>query len=85
MRKGKSIEFNGQTHTIPEWATITGISAKTLRARLHAGWDVEKALTTDIQRRGPICKAQSIKDCETCPFDDCIRPVPLPDELERSL
>lgn len=85
MRKGKSYEYDGQTHTLPEWAMITGISAKTLRARLYAGWTVEKALTTEIQRKGPVCTAKSLKDCDTCPFDDCIRIVPLPDEKERSI
>ena len=40
------IEFNGETHTISEWAAKIGIVPRSLRDRLKAGWSVEKALTT---------------------------------------
>ena len=42
----RMIEFNGETHTIAEWAMKIGIVPRSLRDRLKAGWSVEKALTT---------------------------------------
>lgn len=40
------IEFNGLSHTLSEWAEITGIKKDTLRRRLcEYGWDTERALT----------------------------------------
>ena len=41
------VEHNGVSHTLGEWADITGIQRKTLWNRLRLlGWSVEKALTT---------------------------------------
>ena len=46
-RSNRHIEFNGETHTIGEWALITGINHFTLRNRLtYYGWSAERALTT---------------------------------------
>lgn len=39
------IEYNGESHTIAEWSRIKGIKSGTLWARLHSGWEVERALT----------------------------------------
>lgn len=40
------IEYNGETHTIAEWADIKGINYETLRCRIkYFGWSPEKALT----------------------------------------
>lgn len=40
------IEFNGETHSISEWARITGISRTTLNSRIFQyGWTTEEALT----------------------------------------
>lgn len=40
------IEFRGEVHTEAEWADITGISLKTISARLNRyNWTVERALT----------------------------------------
>lgn len=47
----KILEFNGESHTITEWANITGMSLTTLWSRLDSGWSVEKALTTDVLGR----------------------------------
>lgn len=44
-RNVKLIEWNGQTHTLTEWATITGISAGVLSRRLKTGWSIEDTLT----------------------------------------
>lgn len=39
------IEFQGETHTLGEWASITGIKLATIWARLNSGWSVERTLT----------------------------------------
>lgn len=40
------VEFNGQIHSIAEWARITGIPRSTLNNRINCyGWTVEEALT----------------------------------------
>ena len=38
------LSYNGETHTLAQWAEITGIKRKTLWERLHNGWSVERAL-----------------------------------------
>lgn len=39
------ITFNGETHTLTEWAEITGINKYTLSYRINqAGWSLERAL-----------------------------------------
>lgn len=44
-RNNKVIEFNGETHTIAEWAEIINISKTALRHRIERGWEIERALT----------------------------------------
>ena len=51
MRRSRFIEFNGIKLTIVQWSNRLGIKYDTLLARLNNGWDVEKALTTPIQKR----------------------------------
>lgn len=48
-RTNRLISYNGQTHTMKEWAIITGINYRTLQDRLKRGWSDEKALTTPFQ------------------------------------
>lgn len=44
--KSTHITYNGETHTIAEWADIIGVKMQTLWARLNIyGWSVEDALT----------------------------------------
>lgn len=46
-RLNHRIEFNGETHTISEWADICGVKYNTLYARLiRKHWGIEEALTT---------------------------------------
>lgn len=40
------IEFNGEVHTISEWAKIYDVPCDRISARLSHGWNVEKALLT---------------------------------------
>lgn len=46
------IEYNGEIHTIHEWAIITGISAINIRNRIkNLGWTTEKALNTLVKHK----------------------------------
>lgn len=49
-RTGQTYTYNGQSLTIPEWSDLTGLKIVTIRARLYAGWDIEKALTAPADR-----------------------------------
>lgn len=50
-RSNRWIEFGGTTHTLTEWAELTGINLGTIRSRLERGWSVEKALTRQPNSR----------------------------------
>lgn len=49
-RRNHAITFDGETHTLAEWETMTGIKQETIRARLKLGWTVEKTLTTPVKK-----------------------------------
>lgn len=55
-RQNRFLKFNGETHTVKEWADIIGINVVTLRGRLRTGWSVELALTTPTLKRGETIK-----------------------------
>lgn len=40
------LTYNGETHTISEWAEIYNIPYDRLQMRISHGWDIEKALLT---------------------------------------
>lgn len=48
-RDNRWITYNGETHTVSEWAEIVGIKPVTLFGRLRKGWSVEKALTQPLR------------------------------------
>lgn len=51
------IEYNGESHTFAEWEKITGISSKTIWARIrHYGWGVEEALSAPVGAFSKISK-----------------------------
>lgn len=43
------ITYNGETHTLPEWSTITGIKQATLRYRMGSGWDIYEVMNTPVK------------------------------------
>lgn len=44
------ISYNGETHTLSEWADITGIKRATIRARIFQyNWSVKDALTVSVK------------------------------------
>lgn len=45
-RSNKYIEFDGCKMTFASWSRATGLSPKTIRYRLKAGWSIKKTLTT---------------------------------------
>lgn len=50
----RTLEFNGTTLCLAEWAEITGINYQALYKRLTKyGWSIEKALTTPMETRKP--------------------------------
>lgn len=47
-RDNHYITYNGEKHTITEWARIYGLSENALVHRVQRGWDIERALHTPI-------------------------------------
>lgn len=46
----RMITFRGETKCLAEWAETLNMKFATLWARLHDGWDIEKALTTPVKK-----------------------------------
>lgn len=52
-RKVRLIAFNGETHSVCEWARILGIKQSTLNMRLNKyGWSAEQALGKEVRKYG---------------------------------
>ncbi len=49
-RKNVRYEWHGESHTVREWAELTGLTYSTLNQRLFKGWTIERALTTPPRR-----------------------------------
>lgn len=50
-RNTRYLTADGQTHTITEWAEITGVNRSTINNRLCRGWSDERALVKEDTRR----------------------------------
>lgn len=49
-RRGlRLVSWRGETHSVGEWAEITGIAYFTLMRRIKAGWPVERAMTEPVR------------------------------------
>ena len=46
------IEFNGETRSVAEWASVTGIKPVTIRGRLYRGMPVKFALLNAASKNG---------------------------------
>lgn len=46
-RTNRILNFNGEEHTLTEWAQMLNVSPKTLFSRLYAGHSVEEILSTN--------------------------------------
>ena len=53
MRSNRFVSFNGVTHTISEWAEVTGIHKRTIAGRIDSGQSVERALTEKPRHSKP--------------------------------
>lgn len=52
-RRTHLITYNGETHSMSEWARILNIKQSTLNMRLNKyGWSVDEALGKDIRKYG---------------------------------
>lgn len=47
--RNKRLSYNGETKTLSEWASVTGLPYDTIKRRLYYGWSVEKTLTTPVK------------------------------------
>ena len=45
----RTLEYMGETLTVTEWARRFAMPAKILFDRINSGWDVEKALTSQVR------------------------------------
>lgn len=48
-RKNVIIEYNGESHTLSEWADLAGIPYKSFWYRINAGWSIKDAVTTPLK------------------------------------
>lgn len=50
-RNNRVIEYNGEKHSVSEWARITGINKVTIQKRSEWGWPVEDILKKEDRRK----------------------------------
>jgi hypothetical protein len=43
------LHYEGETHTVTEWADLLGINRHTLRNRIKAGWSIERVVTAPVR------------------------------------
>lgn len=49
-RTNRMLTYNGETHTMSEWADLTGMPYQRLNTRIYLGWSVERALTEPVHK-----------------------------------
>lgn len=63
MRTNRVYVFNNESHTLSEWAKISGINYLTLRSRIDdLGWEFKKALTEPVQFQRKKNRANIIRE-----------------------
>lgn len=50
-RTNHRIEFNGENHTVTEWARIKGLRKGTILGRIKRGWSIEEVLNAPLGQR----------------------------------
>ena len=60
-KQNVGITVNGETHTIREWAEITGIAYTTIYMRILNGWSHEDAVLQPLMRKGQKHKKKGEK------------------------
>lgn len=50
-RNNHWLTWGTATHTIAEWARLTGIARRTIDRRLRLGWDIARALNTPVEEK----------------------------------
>ena len=50
-RANRNIEYNGESHTLTEWAGLKGLTRSALHHRLSRGWSISDALSTPMLNR----------------------------------
>lgn len=53
-RTSRRVQYNGEVHTVSEWARIKNISKTLIKSRLDAGWTVDEALNIPAVPGGAI-------------------------------
>ncbi len=48
-RRNRLLTYQGKTKTLTDWAVALGINPITMRYRVRAGWDVERAFTQPVR------------------------------------
>jgi hypothetical protein len=54
FNRSQLYQYNGEAFTLKQWATLTGLSLRTLIGRLDMGWTVERTLTQEKGIRGSV-------------------------------
>lgn len=49
-RNNRNVSYRGETHTVSEWARLTGLTKSCILYRVTHGWPTHKALTTPSNR-----------------------------------
>lgn len=50
-KKRKEIEYNGESHTICEWADIFGVNRSTFTERIRRGWSIDRILSEPVKKK----------------------------------
>lgn len=53
-RDNIKVTYNGETHTLPQWADITGINYKLLAQRYSKGWSLDEVFNPKIGKHEKI-------------------------------